>query len=59
MGNVIVFEGDSVGLDNRAKQTLDEMMPIFSGKLNIVEIRGTTVAQSLGVGQSKTSTLRR
>jgi len=26
MGNVIVFEGDSVGLDNRAKQTLDEMM---------------------------------
>jgi chemotaxis protein MotB len=55
MGNVIVFQDGSLELDNRAQQALDEMLPIFSGKLNMVEIRGTTLAQLPGAKSSMSS----
>ncbi|HZZ29589.1 MAG TPA: flagellar motor protein MotB [Pirellulales bacterium] len=42
MGNVIAFPGDSAELDARAKQAINEMFPVFLGKLNKIEIRGHT-----------------
>jgi chemotaxis protein MotB len=43
MGNVVSFAGNSVQLDARAQQTLGELVPVFLGKLNKIEIRGHTV----------------
>jgi chemotaxis protein MotB len=42
VGNVIFFSGDSTDLDARAKQSINELAPIFIGKLNKIEIRGHT-----------------
>lgn len=42
VGNVIFFSGDSTDLDAPAKQAINELMPMFIGKLNKIEIRGHT-----------------
>jgi chemotaxis protein MotB len=46
MGAVIEFTDNSTALDRAAKQTLDELIPRFLGKLNKVEIRGHTAAET-------------
>jgi chemotaxis protein MotB len=42
IGNVVYFSGDSTTLDQRAKQNINEMLPVLEGKLNKIEIRGHT-----------------
>jgi chemotaxis protein MotB len=42
MGNVVYFTGQSIELDAHGQQALDELVPVFLGKLNKIEIRGHT-----------------
>jgi chemotaxis protein MotB len=42
IGTVIQFANDSTTLDDDAKQSLNEVLPRFLGKLNKIEIRGQT-----------------
>jgi hypothetical protein len=54
MGNEITFSGDSVRLDDRAREMLDEMLPLFNGKRNKIEIRSIALAPSaLGTRPTK------
>ncbi|HEY2883187.1 MAG TPA: flagellar motor protein MotB [Pirellulales bacterium] len=42
MGNEVIFAANSAELDHHAQQSLDELLRVFLGKRNKIEIRGHT-----------------